>query len=320
MVSALVARGLAFDHPGVPRVVDGVDLDLAQGELALVIGPNGAGKTTLFGLLGGVLRPARGTVEVLGRPLAGLRPKERARLVAWVPQGLPVVPDVRVSDFVLGGRYPFRTAFGSGHTAFGSGRTAFGSGHTAFGSGHTAFGSGHTAFGSGHTAFGSGHAAAGSDRGGGRAGDGEAVRAALAEADVAELGGRRLGELSGGQLQRVLVARALAQEAPLLLCDEPTASLDPEHQVRVLELVAGLVARGRTALVATHDLSLAARYADRIVVLHRGRKLADGPPAEVLRPAVLEPVFGPDLAFLPGPDAGAGAPPVVLPWPRGARG
>ncbi len=141
------------------------------------------------------------------------------------------------------------------------------------------------------------------------------VDAALARADAADCAGRALHELSGGQLQRVLVARALAQEAAVLLFDEPTASLDPEHQVGLWQTVRRLVGEGRAALVATHELNLASRFATRIVLLAAGLVAAQGTPEEVLRPAVLEPVFGPHLLFAREPEPPGR--PLVVPWPRG---
>jgi len=146
--------------------------------------------------------------------------------------------------------------------------------------------------------------------------DRTAVESALAEADVGTLAERRLEELSLGQFQRVRVARALAQEAPLLLFDEPTAALDPEHQVRLFQLIERLVASGRAALVVTHELSLASRFAHRVLVLDAGRIQTRGTPAEVFRPEVLRPVFGRHLHYGPGPRAGEGpGRPLVVPWP-----
>jgi len=142
--------------------------------------------------------------------------------------------------------------------------------------------------------------------------DREAVERALAEADALDLAGRRLDELSLGQFQRVRVARALAQEAPLLLLDEPTAALDPEHQVRLFLLIERLVEAGRTALVVTHELNLASRFARRCLVLSAGRVAADGLPEKVFTPAVLAPVFGPHLHYGLHP---GGTRPLVVPWP-----
>jgi iron complex transport system ATP-binding protein len=141
----------------------------------------------------------------------------------------------------------------------------------------------------------------------------EVVRAALRDCDAAELGGRLLTELSGGQRQRVLIARALAQEAGALLVDEPTSSLDPEHQVRVLALLERLVDGGRAALVVTHDLNLAGQFADRVALLDAGRVVANGSVEQVLRREVLEPVYGRHLHY--GRLGGAGGErPFVLPW------
>ena len=154
-----------------------------------------------------------------------------------------------------------------------------------------------------------------------RAGDGAAVRKALEEADALDWSDRTVGELSGGQFQRVLVARALAQEARVLLFDEPTVSLDPEHVVRVFELIRRLTRDGRAALLATHELALAGRYADRILLLAEGRVRAEGAPDAVLCRSVLEPVYGKDLFFgrAPGPVDRPVDCPVVYPWPRDAR-
>ncbi|BBM69906.1 ABC transporter ATP-binding protein [Rhodothermus marinus] len=117
------------------------------------------------------------------------------------------------------------------------------------------------------------------------------VREALAAVDLADAAHRLIHTLSGGEQQRVFLAQALAQEADLLLLDEPTAHLDVHYQFEFLDRVRGLVAEGRTVVAVFHDLSLAARYADRLLVLHRGRLVADGPPAEVLAEALIARVF-----------------------------
>jgi iron complex transport system ATP-binding protein len=112
--------------------------------------------------------------------------------------------------------------------------------------------------------------------------DREAVERAMERTDVARFADRSIGSVSGGERQRVVLARALAQDAPLLLLDEPTASLDVNHQVRTLELVADLVAEGKTVVAAIHDLNLAAHYCDELVLLSDGRVLAGGEPGDVL--------------------------------------
>ena len=106
---------------------------------------------------------------------------------------------------------------------------------------------------------------------------------------IADLATRSFSTLSGGEKQRALIARALVQEARVLILDEPTNHLDIRYQLEVLELVRGV---GVTTLMSIHDVNLAAEYCDHIVVLHRGRIQAAGSVEMVLIPEVLEPVFG----------------------------
>ena len=120
----------------------------------------------------------------------------------------------------------------------------------------------------------------------------EAIDRALTAMDIAPLADRPVSQLSGGERARVLVARALAQEAPLLIADEPTAGLDPAHALALFSCFRQLAAEGRTVIVALHDLSLAARFADHMILLANGRVTASGAPGEVLTPRHLEPAFG----------------------------
>lgn len=145
--------------------------------------------------------------------------------------------------------------------------------------------------------------------------DRAACERALVEADAADLAERPLAELSGGQRQRVLIARALAQEPALVLVDEPTNSLDPAHQLKVFEVIAGLGCVGRAALVVTHDLNLASQFATRVVLMDGGRIVANGAARDVLRPEVLGAVYGERLAYGERHAEGWGAPrPWVIPW------
>ncbi len=116
---------------------------------------------------------------------------------------------------------------------------------------------------------------------------------ALARLDLGSLAHRRLQTLSGGEQQRAVLCRALAQEAPLLLLDEPTTSLDIGRQQQALELVAALREHGElTVLCAMHDITLAAQYADRLIVLSRGRVVAEGPPAEIANAELISEHYG----------------------------
>jgi len=222
------AEGLTADLGGV-RVLDGVDLVVAPGEWVTVVGPNGAGKSTLLRALAGLVAH-RGEVVLAGAPARSLSRRERARLVALVPQ-TPVVPDgMRVTDYVLLGRTPHLRALAA-------------------------------------------HGAA----------DLAAARAALERLDLVGLADRPVASLSGGERQRVLLARALAQAAPVVLLDEPTTALDVGHQQQVLELVDDLRRDGRLTVLSTmHDLTLAGQYAGRVALLDAGRVVAEGRPADVL--------------------------------------
>jgi iron complex transport system ATP-binding protein len=145
--------------------------------------------------------------------------------------------------------------------------------------------------------------------------DRAAVESALERCDVAALASRRVDTLSGGEWQRVRIARALAQEPRALVLDEPTASLDVRHEMELLELVRALVDGGLAGLVITHDLNLAARFADTVLLLDRGRVAAEGPPSAVFRGEVLAGVFGWPVAVTTWCDGS----PQVVPLRRGER-
>ena len=123
------------------------------------------------------------------------------------------------------------------------------------------------------------------------AADHDIARAGMAFTDTEWLANRDINTLSGGERQRVLIARALAQEPRLLLLDEPTANLDIQHQLQVMELVRGLVDGGLAALAAMHDLNMASNYCDRIYMMKAGEIVASGAPDEVLRSELIHDVF-----------------------------
>jgi iron complex transport system ATP-binding protein len=261
VVARLSARGLVFEYPGPLRALDGVDLEIREGELTVVIGPNGSGKSTLLRLLLGLLAPESGVVAFRGRsPLEWPR-RALAREVGVVTQHEELAFPVTVRELVAMGRYP-------------------------------------------HT--GPWRAESGADR--------AAIDRALVRCEVAELAERPIATLSGGERQRARLARALAAEPATLVLDEPTASLDIAHEMAMFELLRGLANHdGVTVLLVTHALNLAARYADRLTLLDRGRVVASGEADGVLVRETIERVYRWPVAILrhPGPGADTGTPQIV---------
>lgn len=141
--------------------------------------------------------------------------------------------------------------------------------------------------------------------------DDEVVAQALTATGTADLADRHVDELSGGQRQRVWIAMALAQDPDVLLLDEPTTFLDLTHQLEILDLLRDLNrARGTTVVMVLHDLNLAARYADHLVVMADGRVLAQGAPAEVITAEVLRDAFRLEAVVVPDPVTGG---PMIVP-------
>lgn len=134
--------------------------------------------------------------------------------------------------------------------------------------------------------------------------DRAAINEAMRMCDVGDLAHRYLSTLSGGELQRARVARAFAQEPNILLLDEPTASLDIRHEMEILELLRASADRGMTIFLITHHLDLAARFADRLLLLDQGRVAAEGEPREVLLEATLRRVYGWPISVSPDPVTG----------------
>lgn len=235
-----------------------ISFAVQPGQILGVIGPNGAGKTTLIRALSGVLPLSAGAIYVNGVSLSALKPAERARQVAVVPQARNLPPAFTGWELALLGRTPHLNWLGQVSRS-----------------------------------------------------DEACVRQALERAQAADLATRRVGELSGGEQQRLLLARALAQEAPLLLLDEPTTHLDLQYQIGILEQIRQLARYENMAVVvALHDLNLVGHYADEVLLLVHGELHASGTPSAVLRPELLGPVYGLPLQALQNPSSGQ---PVILP-------
>lgn len=227
----VVLRGRAIVHDA--------GVTLTPGELTALVGPNGAGKTTLMRALAGLIPASGGRIVLKDRPLHDFTPRERARSIAYLPQGNVFHWPLDVAAVVALGRHPHADPFAP---------------------------------------------LSGTDR--------AAVAHALAATQTEEFAQRPVTTLSGGERARVALARVLATEADILFADEPTAALDPRHQLVVMELLRGIARRGGAVLAILHDLALAARFCDRVVVMQQGRIVADAPPAEALDDARLAAVFG----------------------------
>lgn len=237
-------------------VIEDISFSLPRGCMAALVGPNGAGKTTLLRALAGLL-PTEGTVHVGGDTAASLAARERARRMAYLPQGHEVHWPLPVRDIVALGRYP--------------------------------------------------HGATDPSRLGQH--DAEAVDRAMQRTDVSMLGERTVTEISGGERSRTALARVLAVEAPVILADEPIASLDPHYQIQVMTLLRNACEAGAIVLVVTHDLGLAARFSDMVLVLNGGRLVAAGRPEDALAPDILADVFR--ISAFRAEWEGK---PVIVPW------
>ncbi|MBS1713198.1 MAG: ABC transporter ATP-binding protein [Armatimonadetes bacterium] len=237
MAEALLkAEGLWLSY-GPFDAVKGVSIDVRTNEVVALLGPNGSGKSTLLRGLCGLHRPKAGHVRVTGGELDAMRPDERARSIAFVPQSEDHAFGFTVRELALMGRYVWsRGLFESD-----------------------------------------------SDR--------KVAESAMADTDCLQFADRPLTTLSGGEAQRALIARALAQQAPVLLCDEPNTHLDPGHQARSVGLFRRLRTEGRGILVTSHDLNWAFAVCDRAVFLKCGEVVYEGTPEEAVQAKAHEDAF-----------------------------
>ena len=220
-------------------VLADADLTLAGGELVCLLGPNGSGKTALLKTLAGLLAPFGGQVRLDGRAWAEWPARERARLLAYVPQAHAPVFAFKVRDVVVMGR--------TAQWPLWSGPTAA---------------------------------------------DWRAAEEALALVQMEAFADRLYTEISGGERQMTMIARALAQQARFLALDEPASSLDFGNQVRVLQTLRRLVQSGIGVLMATHHPEHALRCATRVAIVRDGRLHPAGPPGEIVTAASLATVYG----------------------------
>ena len=221
------------------RALDDVSFEANAGELVGLIGPNGAGKTTLLRVLAGLIAPASGNVTLTGQPFGQMNRRERARLLAYLPQGAPAHWPLNVGRLVALGRLPHLDPWRKPGAA-----------------------------------------------------DASAIALAMEAAEISDFAERPVTTLSSGERMRAMIARALAVEPQVLLADEPVTSLDPYHQLKVMELLQARVRDGVSVVVVLHDLTLAGRFCDRLVLLDQGRVVTEGAPNHVLAPDFLSEIYG----------------------------
>jgi ABC-type cobalamin/Fe3+-siderophores transport system ATPase subunit len=243
----LEIRGLACGY-GQRTVLSGVDLTVEPGDNVCLLGPNGVGKTTLFRTILGAIAPQKGQILMDGKDMRSRSRRDRAKLMAYVPQAHTAPFPFHVMDVVL------------------TGRTAH-IGLTSSPSTHD-----------------------------------EAVAcAALARMGVEDLADRPYTELSGGERQLVLIARALAQEPRVLIMDEPSSHLDFGNQSRLLSLIGNLVReRDLAVLMSSHFPNHAFACASKVALIKEGRLLAMGAPDAVLTESSLEEIYGIPVRILEG--------------------
>ena len=226
---SVVINRLSVAYQPTAPVLREVSLEVAADEWLGLLGPNGAGKSTLLKAIAGLVAHS-GYIGLQGVDFASLHHRDRARIVAFVPQEPVMPPGMTVTEYVLLGRTPHLPYLGSEGPH-----------------------------------------------------DVAVVRSAVELLDLRLLAHRNVGTLSGGERRRVALARAIAQEADILLLDEPTGALDIGQGQNALELIGYLrKERPMTIITAMHDLTLAGQFADRLLLMAGGRIVADGPAVQVL--------------------------------------
>ena len=230
-----------FATYGRAPVLRDVSLEVEAGEIAAVIGPNGCGKSTLLRCVAGLMKPSAGQIILDNKNSDHYQTRERAQLLAVLPQSFEGGEELSCEEMVMIGRTPFLSNYGAPSAR-----------------------------------------------------DKEIVARAMAQTNTEIFRGRKIGELSGGEKQRVLLARALAQQPKILLLDEPTSNLDIRYQFEILDLVYGLARDENLAVVLVlHQINLAAAIADTILLLNAdGTTRALGAPLEVMTPENLQAVYG----------------------------
>jgi iron complex transport system ATP-binding protein len=224
------------------NVFSGVNFDAKGGEILCLVGSNGAGKTTLLKCINRLLTPQSGAVFIDGQDVTKMKPSERAKTIAYVPQGAHTQFPISVFDTILLGRRPYLNWRP-------------------------------------------------------KPSDIDMVSSIIERMNLENLAMRDLGEISGGERQKVIVAKAIAQEPQVLLFDEPTTFLDLKYQLKIMEFIRDLIDEKQICAILTiHDLNLAMQFADRIAILKDGKVYATGDTSVLTKDVVLD-VYGVEASF-----------------------
>ncbi len=222
---------------GNRRILDDINVGIAEGRITAVMGPNGCGKTTLLRCIGGLLEPHSGQVLIDDKPVQDYSARALAQKMAFVRQHAQTDFDFSAFETVLMGRNPYQKRLQNESQA-----------------------------------------------------DWDIVEQCMRQTNTWHLRFSKPDQMSGGELQRVMIARALAQQTPVLLLDEPVSSLDIAHQLEIMHLLRE--AREKTILIVIHDLNLALQFCDDLLLFHEGRLLYHGAVADGLTPENIRTVYG----------------------------
>ncbi|MGE5627053.1 MAG: ABC transporter ATP-binding protein [Solirubrobacterales bacterium] len=219
-------------------ILEDININLSPGEFIGIIGPNGTGKSTLIKAITDLIDIKTGTIRISGIDNRKLSRRDRAKLIAVVPQEYTIDFKFTVFDIVLMGRNPHM--YGRKNS---------------------------------------------------EKDDFEIVKEAMVMTKTWQLKDRDYNELSGGEKQRVIIARAIAQDTKIILLDEPTSHLDIHHQLEIMELISSLKVKNIGVMAVLHDINMAARFSSRLILLNKGKVVADGTPDEVIDLKYLDRVY-----------------------------
>jgi iron complex transport system ATP-binding protein len=284
-------------YDGTPVLQD-VRFRVKPGEIYGIIGPNGSGKSTLLRLISGVERADAGEVRIEGRPAETYSRRRLAQLMAVLEQ--EAIPPVgfTVRQVVEMGRFPHQDWLGRERRSGGEARGWAAPGEKVGGEGQPLVTEGQKGGGEGQPLVTEGQKrlSGGVDR---------LLDQIMERLGLMALADRTLDQVSGGERQRTALGKAMAQEPRVLLLDEPTTYLDIGYQLQMMDYVSRWNREnGLTVVAVLHDLNLAAQYCHRLLVLHQGRIVAEGTPAEIIDPALIGRVYGTVPAVVAHPVSG----------------